>query len=147
MKTLNIIGVLLMAIIISIGFTACSGDDDEPQQANIVGHWSGTHTYTNPVSGRKYSYLSIDFYADGTGMLEREGPSSTSVAYFTYQVSGTTITCTGARGNTSEEDIETNFNMTLRIEGDRIKPLERYTQYILTRDGSITTTSNGEIVN
>lgn len=83
MKTLNIIGVLLMAIIISIGFTACSGDDDEPQQANVVGHWSGTHTYTNPVSGRKYSYLSIDFYADGTGMLEREGPSSTSVAYFT----------------------------------------------------------------
>ena len=146
MKTLRFIGTLLMAIILTTGFSACSGDDEEPQQTNIVGQWIGHHAFYTSVSGMKHTYLYIKFNADGTGELEYEGGTNTSFAYFTYQVSGTTISCTGARGNTSEANVETNFSMKLRIEGDRIKPLERYTQFILTRDGSITTTANGQIV-
>lgn len=142
----KVLPCVMYTLAILMLLSSCSGDDELQQNDNIAGHWSGVYSYYNPVSGIKNSYLNIDFYANGTGMLEFESPVSISVAYFTYQISGSTIYCTGARGNTSEDDIETDLKMTMNIEGECIKPLDRYTQFILTRDGSITTTDNGEVV-
>lgn len=134
----------MLAILGSL--SSCSSDEDEPQIQNIVGSWIGVYTYNNPVSGLKETYLYMDFYADGSGKLEYESSVNYAVAYFTYQISGSTISCTGVIGSTADDSDVTDFSLTLRIEGDRIRPVERYSNFILTRDGSITTTGEGEIV-
>ena len=126
-------------------FSSCSSDDDESSFSDIIGTWSGTYTYYNPVGGQKYQYLTIWFYENGTGELEYESPTSSSFASFIYSVAGNVITCQGAWAN-SDADYDVNFAMTLRIEGDRLIPQDRYSTFILTRDGSIVTDSSGNEV-
>lgn len=65
-------------------FTSCD-KEDEPI-ADITGNWSGESRYYNPASGTKSQYLSIEFFKDGTGELSYEAPTSSSIAYFTYNV-------------------------------------------------------------
>lgn len=123
-------------------FSSCSSDDDESSFSDIIGTWSGTYTYYNPVGGQKYQYLTIWFYENGTGELEYESPTSSSFASFIYSVAGNVVMCQGAWAN-SDADYDVNFAMTLRIDGDRLIPQDRYSAFILTRDGSIVTDSSG----
>lgn len=128
---------------------SCEDKDDDPagQAQSIAGHWIGEYTYYNPVGGMKSQFLYVDFNEDGSGKLEYTGPVNYTVAYFTYSISGSTITCVGAHGNMAEGSVDTDFRMTLRRETDRLIPLDSYSNFILTRDGSVITTEGGSEVN
>ena len=136
---------LLVVIIIALTLGACD-DKNEPNVDSIVGSWYGTRTYYNPAGGAKYQYLSISLESNGTGTLEYESPVSYSVAKFVYEVNGNKISCKGAYANTYG-DVESDFTMTLSIEGDRLIPIDQYQNFILTRDNSVMTDGDGnEIV-
>lgn len=137
-------GILVCAV---LGCLLPSCDDDEDVRLDILGSWYGTHSYYNPVGGTKYQYLTINFYENGTGQLEYESPVSFTAGSFTYTVKDDVITCVGARASSSDGgDLDLDFKMTLRHEGDRLIPLDKYSTFILTRDGSIETTGEGEEV-
>ena len=137
-----------LIFIIPIILTSCSSDDESIVNVDVTGYWYGEHQYYNPVSGVKKQYLSMNFYSNGTGQLEYEASDSHSISYFTYTVSGSTITCKGAHANTGDGNVDIDFEMTLKIENDRLIPLTKYTTFILTRDGSVITDGNGnEVVN
>lgn len=145
MKLLNRIWMVMTVLCLAVCLYGCSDDDDEYIPSDLVGNWSGTHSYYNPVGGTKYQYLYIDFYSDGTGMLEYEAPTSYSCAYFEYGVSGNSVVCNGAYASTSG-DMSERFNLTLVRSGDTLIPQGQFSLFILTRDGSITTDGNGNIV-
>ena len=130
-------------------FSSCSDDDADivgGSSQHISGHWIGEYTYYNPVGGMKSQFLYVDFNEDGSGKLEYTGPVNYAVSYFSYSVSGSTIRCVGAHGNMAEGSVTTDFEMSLRIEGDRLIPLDKYSNFILTRDGSVVTTEGGSEV-
>lgn len=135
----------LIACLFTTFFYSC-GNEDEPSNnelaESIVGSWYGQRTYNNPASGQKFQSLSITFYQNRTGDLEYEAPTSYTAASFTYKINGDIIQCTGVRAYT-DGDVETDFTMKLRIESDRLIPLDKYSEFILTRNGSIITDSNG----
>lgn len=136
---------LLVVIITAFTLGACD-DKNEPNADSIVGSWYGTRTYYNPAGGTKYQYLSISFESNGTGTLEYESPVSYSVAKFAYEVNENKISCKGAYANTYG-DVESDFTMTLSIERDRLIPIDKYPNFILTRDNSVMTDGDGnEIV-
>lgn len=141
MKT--IYHLILFAILATI--LASCGDEDESLRSNIVGNWSGTVAYYNPVGGTKYQYLSVDFYENGTGKLEYEAPLSTSFGYFSYSITRNKISVQGGWGS-SYGDVDSDFFLTFNIEGDRLIPVEKYSNFILTRDGSVMTNTNGQEV-
>lgn len=132
---------LLLVIIVALTIGACN-DKNEPNDNSIIGSWYGTRTYYNPVGGTKYQYISMSFETNGTGTLEYESPVSYAVAKFVYKINGNKITCNGAYANTYG-DVESDFAMTLAIEGDRLIPINKYQQFILTRDNSIITDGDG----
>lgn len=132
---------LLVVIIISLTIGACR-DKNEPNANSITGSWYGTRSYYNPAGGTKYQYLSMSFESNGTGTLRYESPVSFSVAKFVYKISGNKITCKGAYANTYG-DVESDFTMDLSIEGDRLIPINKYQQFILTRDDSVMTDGDG----
>lgn len=141
MKT--IYHLILYAIFTTV-LVSC-GDDDESLMSNIVGNWSGTVAYYNPVGGAKYQYLSVDFYENGTGKLEYEAPQSMSLGYFSYSVARNKVSVQGGWGS-SYGDVDSDFYLTFNIEGDRLIPVEKYTNFILTRDGSVMTNTKGQEV-
>ncbi len=110
---------------------------------DIVGAWYGIHSYYNPVGGTKFQYLTIEFRDDYTGNLSYESPVSYSAAFFRYSISNGIITCKGSSANTYG-DITEDFSLTLRIDDDRLLPQNKYTNFILTRDGSVETDGYGE---
>lgn len=134
----------MMLLFIAIAVASCGGDDD-PASSEVVGTWYGTRVYYNPVSGKKYQYLTISFESNGTGDLEYEAPTSYTAANFTYKVKNGSVICSGASANTSG-DVSSDFTMTLNIEGERLIPTDHYTQFILTRDNSVMTDGNGHEV-
>ena len=68
MRTLRFIEMALIAVIMSVSFTACSDDDKDDKQSNtVIGTWQvTTSTYSEEV-GDTYT-----FYSNGTGLLEWE---------------------------------------------------------------------------
>ncbi len=143
MKKTNFIFLILFSVLIWVT-SGCSSDDD-PISDEITGTWYGTRTYYNPVGGTKYQYLTITLNADHTGNLEYESPVSYTVASFMYSVSGSTIDCKGAYANSDGEYSDT-FMITLKKEGNRLIPQDRYTSFILTKDNSVMTGSDGNEV-
>lgn len=88
-------------------------------------------------------YLTLN--SDHTGSFEYESPVSYSTAYFRWSVSGNKITCKGAYANTYG-DVDADFTISFEIRGDRLYPLDRFTEFILTQDGSVITDGNGNII-
>lgn len=132
---------LTASLILTLLFASCNSDDDLVIN-DLVGTWYGTRTYYNPASGTKYQYVTIEFEANGTGSLEYEAPSTYSVAEFVYSVNNNTVTCRGAYVN-SNGDVDSDFEMNLRIDDDRLIPLDRYNMFILTKDNSVMTDGDG----
>lgn len=130
-----------LSIVAGIIFIGCSKDDDD-QLNNIVGTWYGTRTYYNPVGGTKYQYLTFRFYDNYTGEYDYESPVSYEKGYFSYQIKGGLIVCKGATANTYG-DVDADFVINLKIDADRLLPQEKYSVFILTRDGSVVTDGNG----
>lgn len=147
MKSLNntIVPLKLLSLVISaimlVCFCGCDSDDDSLYD-DIVGSWYGTRAYYNPVGGTKYQYLTVRFESNGTGSLEYEAPTSYSAARFTYSVNGSLIRCKGAYANTYG-DIDGDFTLDLRIEGNRLIPVNLYNFFILTKDNSVITDGDG----
>lgn len=142
MKKWEYFFVSAVVALMSLAFTSCGDDDGPSGGADIVGTWYGTRSYYNPAGGTKYQYLSVTFESNGTGSLDYESPVSISKGYFTYSVSGNTVTCNGAWAN-SYGDIDSNFTWTLELQGDRLLPQNMYSDFILTKDGSVETDGNG----
>ncbi|MDE7409698.1 MAG: hypothetical protein K2N09_06720 [Muribaculaceae bacterium] len=148
LRTKNGIHYLLICLICNILLISCGNSEDEETIINnIIGSWYGTRTYYNPASGTKYQYLNITFESNGMGNLEYTAPSSHSYAKFNYKISGNKILCNGYYATDAYEmDSAEKFEMTLNIEGDRLIPLDRYSYFILTKDDSVMTDSNGNEV-
>lgn len=134
-----------LSTLILICLCSCSGDDDVAYN-DIVGSWYGTRAYYNPVGGTKYQYLTVRFEANGSGELEYEAPTSFAVAYFTYSVKNDVITCKGAYAS-GDGDFDGDFELKLRIEGNRLIPLNQYNVFILTKDNSVMTDGDGNEMN
>lgn len=130
-----------LILLLPVCLVSCSGD--EPKSNDLVGTWYGTRHYNNPVGGTRYQYLTVNLNSDKTGSLEYEGPTVYTNAQFTYSVKNSTIKCKGVSANT-DGDVNTDFSLTLKIEGDRLYPTDRYTQFILTKDNSVMTDGNGD---
>ena len=123
------------------------GNEDGLSNDSIIGSWYGTRTYYNPAAGTKYQYLTIRFESNGTGSLEYESPVSFSAAKFMYTINGKNIECRGAYANTYGE-VDGDFQMTLKIDGNRLLPDDQFGFFILTKDNSVMTDGNGnEIIN
>lgn len=129
---------VLAAIVLSL--VSCDGDDDKID--SIVGTWHGIHSSVSPSGSTRYAYLDVEFKSDKTGWLEYDAPSIYSYGMFKYTISGNLIKCKGAYAN-SNGDAESDFTLDFRIEGDRLIPTSRFTQFVLTRDGSVTDTGDG----
>lgn len=142
-KILKKFVLFLIASVLSASFTSCEGDDntESTSTSNILGTWLGIRTYINPVSGRKYQYLTVIFDENQTGSLEYETPSYIGQAFFNYSISGNVINCQGAYAN-SDDDVYENYSISFRKEGDRLIT-EKYGGVILTRDGSVMVDSEG----
>lgn len=140
MKVYNSLLVLLCTIFVSL-LTAC-GNDDESLATELQGTWIGCHAYNNPVGGLKKNYLYITFKDGKTGDITYEGVSSYAYGVFTYRVSGNTIKCSGAWASTNDGEAS-EFTLTLEIQGDRLIPIDKFTAFILTRDGSVITDGDG----
>lgn len=84
-KTINLVGMLFMAVLLCVNFTACSSDDDDDDaEATIVGTWEVTDidantyiegsTFTGEI-GNKMTFRSDGTYVDGDdhGKWKKEG--------------------------------------------------------------------------
>lgn len=144
LKPIKAISTLILAIATLLFTSSCSDENDEPNISSsaIVGSWYGTVSYYNPASGTKFQYLTITFESNGLGSLEYEAPTSYTAAKFTYTIKNGVIMCTGASANTAGE-IASDFTLSLRIENDRLIPTNHYTNFILTRDNSVETDTQG----
>lgn len=138
------ISSLILTIATLLFANSCSDENDEPgiSSSSVAGTWYGTVSYYNPVGGTKFQYLIITFESNGVGSLDYEAPTSYTAAKFTYTIKNGEIICNGASANTSG-DVASDFTLVLRIENDRLIPTNRFTNFILTRDNSIETDTQG----
>lgn len=133
---------LLLCIIINSIFTACSNNDDAQIPNELIGDWIGICH-----ESRGTSYLSVSFNTDLTGELLLESPSGAyNMAYFEYTMSGNEVLCKGtSSGTIGGGGTNNNFSMTFHWDTNRLTPINQYTQFILTKDGSIETDQDGNI--
>ena len=67
--------------------------------------------------------------------------------FFKYSVSGNKIICKGASSSTIGDGyVNENSTHEFKLEGNRLYPIEYWTMFILTQDGSIETDINGNII-
>lgn len=144
MKTIK----LLLLVALSLCGVSClisCGEDPTDDSLDIIGNWYGVRSYYNPAGGTKYQYLTVRFFENGAGELEYESPVSYSVGKFWYTVAGSTIECHGAYASTNG-DVSPTFNFTLKKQGDRLLPQNMFSNFVLTRDGSVEVGDTGNEV-
>lgn len=94
MKTLRYIGMAIMAIVLCIGFTACSSDDDDENQTteSLIGStWAGTSTATGygiEVRIIDSEKCSITVYAPNSS-----NATDTETCYYVYNEEDGTFAC------------------------------------------------------
>jgi len=98
-KTFRFLGMVLMAVLIGAGLTACS-DDDDVSASDIVGKWY--------MEGEDDYY--IVFSSDGTGYEYSEG----STGRFEYSLSGSTLHIVWHDGS---DDV---VDLSVKISGDKM---------------------------
>lgn len=144
MKKANLLYLLVFGLILCS--FKCTDDEEEFVDQRVVGTWYGKSSYNNPVTGVNYRYLMVTFNNDNTGILEYESPLGLGVGSFVWTTSKNQVSCYDG-GYVDYEGVASAFSMKLRIEGDRLIPEDRFTSFILTRDGSVETDVDGnEIV-
>lgn len=83
MKTFRLVGMALIAILLSVGFTSCSKDDND-DSSSIVGVWE--YTSNNDGSG------TIAFGSDGTLIwIYDDDYDDLSGSDYTYSLKGNTL--------------------------------------------------------
>lgn len=80
MKTFRLIGMVLLAILVSVNFAACNDDDEEETGTSIVGTWK----YTSNEDGTG----SFTFKSNGS-LVWDDGEETTS--NHTYQLNGSEL--------------------------------------------------------
>lgn len=85
-----------MGLIVSCCMLISCSDDMLGGGSTIIGTWSATHTYNNPVSGKKYQYSTVVFNENKTGTYTFDGPSSFGFGEFSWSKSGNVIKCKGS---------------------------------------------------
>ena len=106
MKTLRLIGMAVIAVIMSVNFVACSDDDEDKGSSNpIVGTWQEDEGNGN--------YFVWKFNADGTG-IEQEYYNGQlyepDTFTYTYDEKTTVLTITyKEEGDLIAEDIDTYY--------------------------------------
>jgi len=115
-KTIRFIGMLLMAVLMGVGFTACS-DDDDVSASDIVGKWY--------MEGEDDYYMV--FSSDGTGYEYDEG----STGQFEYSLNGNTLHIVWHDGSNDVVDIR------VKISGNKMtcrNLTDDQGEFILVRD-------------
>lgn len=144
MKNTNLLYLLVFGLILCS--FKCTDDEEEFVDQRVVGTWYGKYSYNNPVTGVNYRYLMVTFNNDNTGILKYETPLGVEVGSFVWTTSKNQVSCYDG-GYVDYEGLASAFSMKLRMEGDRLIPEDRFTSFILTRDGSVETDVDGnEIV-
>lgn len=135
--------ILLCVSIIGLFIASCDKNEDKYVPEYLLGTWTG-----QSHESRGTAYLSVTFNADLTGEYNLETPSGAySYAYFTYTVSGNEVICRGAEASSiGGESLSDDWVQTFRLEDDKLYPTHHHEQFILTKDGSVETDSNGEPV-
>lgn len=123
--------MLLFVAALSVSFTACGDDDDEPDDdmsiESVVGHWYWT-------DGGAY-HLYVDLYDNQSGELEYVRPSGyetkTSFSAFTYTMNNNTVVTNGVivLGDGEVEPLNVNFT----YKDGCLYPSNRYTGKVLKR--------------
>ena len=105
MKTLRLIGLLIMAVMASINFTACGDDDDDDPSNPIVGVWQ------NDDEGE---HLRWTFNADGSGSeylyYDDDSESFTYQFTYTYHRETNVIEINYSDGDTDRYNVTINGN-------------------------------------
>lgn len=112
MKTLRFIGMAIIAVIMSVNFTACSDDDEDEKQSNtIIGTWKVTG---DSDSDEEYNAIGevYTFYSNGTVSVEYKGGSG--VYNYKLNSDNTILSIDYEDGDGYEE-------MYLEITGNRMK--------------------------
>ena len=141
MKKTNLLYLLVFGLILCS--FKCTDDEEELVDQRVVGTWYGKRSYNNPAAGIRYQYLMVAFNNDNTGTLEYESPLGLGVGSFVWTTSKNQVSCYNGAYVNYEGVVESDFSMKLRIEGDRLIPEDKFTSFILTRDGSVETDGNG----
>lgn len=141
MKRTNLLYLLVFGLILCS--FKCTDDEEELVDQRVVGTWYGKRSYNNPAAGIRYQYLMVTFNNDNTGTLEYESPLGLGVGSFVWTTSKNQVSCYNGAYVNYEGVVESDFSMKLRIEGDRLIPEDKFTSFILTRDGSVETDGNG----
>ena len=124
MKTLRILGMALMAMMLSVTFISCGGDDNDGSGSTdyasaIIGRW-----YPQEIQipfGSAYSTSQwVEFHSDGTGI---DCSTTNQETTFNYTLDGNKIVLEGygfsytiVEASASSLTLETNaFGYTLRV--------------------------------
>lgn len=115
MKTLRLIGLLIIAVMVGINFTACGDDDDNDPSNPLVGVWQ------NDDEGE---HLRLTFNADGSGeeylFYDDDSASYRYQFTYTYDSATSTLVITYEDGDTTKETVTFNGNtMTLAHTADK----------------------------
>lgn len=101
MKTIRFFGILLMAVVLSVGMTACGGSDSDDEGGggsgggtstfSIVGTWKYYFKSNDPSRGEVYNLVTFNSDHSGT-LIEEVGYGSDKPNAFTWTMSSNTVT-------------------------------------------------------
>lgn len=108
MKKLKFVAMLLTALLVGAGFTACSNDEEEDNNPAFVGTWCAGEN-DNAPDYEEY----VAYYANGTGkQWVSENGETSHEKTFTWTAEGNKITICFDNGNADE--------IYWNVEGDKI---------------------------
>jgi len=142
-KTFRFIGMVLMAVLIGAGFTACSDDDDNiGNVSDIYGTWETTHSEGWEIDdGELYDKWDMD-----ASELKEEGEAERYT--FTEDGKVTMYYWSGSRWYLDETCDYTISGNKLRIEdydseGDLVITIKTLSESVLVLEGSYSGTEEG----
>jgi len=142
-KTIRFIGMVLMAVLVSVGFAACSDDDDDiGNVSNIYGTWEATH---NEGWQKANGKLDDEWDLDASELKE-EGEAERYT--FTEDGKVTMYYWSGSRWYLDETCDYTISGNKLRIEdydseGDLVITIKTLSESALVLEGSYSGTEEG----
>ncbi len=116
MKTLRFIGVALLAVLMSVGFSACGGDDDNGgnnYKSLIVGKWRAVGQYTKLATH-------VEYKSDGTFVYSSINDPTYDEDYGVYKIEGDVLyEMFNGENDWERSKINTLNNTTLILQGIR----------------------------
>ena len=120
MKTLRFIGVALLAVLMSVSFSACGGDDDDNSSNPLVGTWVGLAGESGWTSNHK-----IIFNSNGTGSWNQWSDKSSFTDPFNYTCTETVITIDFGDGSAEQWRYSISGNVLNMGKGEKMFKLTK----------------------